>query len=187
MSPEVLYLGWLYLRALVWVLLIAFALGLFAKNARVTRSFLLAHLVALSFGALTDVGIMHLAPKSWLRIEVLQWVCTLPIAIFTVISLWIGHRESEIVVPDVFMTLLPVVAWGFLVIFGWQSILSMFNCHVLGAWFVSAAGGGIDLFARVGPPWAKRRSYATRLAGYAVVVMAVYLLLPRTELTIALR
>jgi hypothetical protein len=178
LSPQLRYFVWQYFRALVWVLLCAFALHRAAKNRRVTKSFVLAHLAALGFGALTDAFLLNLAPKAWLVIDFLQWVFLMPIVIFTVMSLWIGHREKEIVVADCFMTLVPIVAWALMVIYGWQM---MWFCNVLGAWFVSAACGAVDLYARVGPSWAQRRSYLTRLAGYAVVVMTVYLLLPRTE------
>ncbi len=178
LSARLGFFGWQYLRAVVWVLLSSATLYGGTKNSRVTKSFLLAHAAALGFGALTDAFMVNLAPKSWLVIDVLQWVFVMPLVIFTVASLWIGHRENEIVVADCFMTLVPIVAWALMVVYGWQM---MWFCHVLGAWFVSAACGAVDLYARVGPPWARRRSYLTRLAGYAVVVMTVYLLLPRTE------
>jgi hypothetical protein len=168
---------WQYGRALIWIALVSAALYRSTRNARVSRAFVAAHLAALGFGVLTDAFMLNFAPKSWLQIDVLQWVFTAPIAIFTVISLWIGNREKEIVVPDVFMTLAPVVAWALLVIYGWQR---MFDCHVLGAWFVSAACGAVDLYARVGPEWARRRSWSTRVAGYAAVLALVYLVLPWT-------
>lgn len=173
------YFGWIYVRALLWVGATAFALHRSTGNARISRAFVAAHIAALAAGAAADYFMINLAPKSWLAIDVMQWVFTAPIAVFTVISLWIGNRESPVTVPDVFMTLAPVVMWALLVVYGWQV---MWYCHVLGAWFVSAASGGVDLFARCGPPWARRHSWRTRLAGYAAVVATVYLLLPRTEL-----
>ena len=173
------YFGWMYLRALIWVATVSFALDRGTRNRKVSRAFVGAHLVALGFGAATDFFMVNFAPKSWLQIDVMQWVFVAPIVIFTVISLWIGNREAPITVPDVFMTLTPVVMWALMVIYGWQV---MWWCHVLGAWFVSAAGGAVDLTARCGPPWARRRSLLTRLAGYVLVVMTVYLILPRTEL-----
>jgi hypothetical protein len=179
MSPMLKYFAWMYLRALLWVALVSFGLFRATRNAKVSKSFVAAHLVALGFGAATDFFMLNLAPKSWLQLDVMQWVFVLPIAIFTVISLWIGNREKPIVVPDVFMTLTPVVMWALMVIYGWQS---MWWCHVLGAWFVSAAGGAVDLTSRCGPPWSARRPYLTRFSGYVLVVMTVYLILPRTEL-----
>lgn len=179
MSPTVKYFVWLYFRAAVWVAFVSYLLYRATRNAKVARAFVGAHAVALVFGVLVDMFMVNLAPKSWLDIEVMQWVFTAPIAIFTVISLWIGNKEKAVEPPDVFMTLVPIVAWALMVIYGWQS---MWYCHVLGAWFVSAACGGVELFTRAGPPWAWKRSYLTRVVGYAVIVMTVYLFLPRTEL-----
>jgi len=178
-SPTLKYFLWMYLRALLWVAFVSFALYRATRSERISRAFVAAHLVALGAGAATDFFLINFAPKSWLRIEVMQWVFVAPIAIFTVISLWIGNREKPIAVPDVFMTLAPVVMWALMVVYGWQV---MWWCHVLGAWFVSAAGGAVDLSARAGPAWARRNSWAARAAGYVVVVMTVYLILPRTEL-----
>jgi hypothetical protein len=177
MSPVVKYFLWIYFRAFVWIAAIALALLRSTGSRRVARGYILAHVVALVCGALVDAFLVNLAPKAWLRIEVMQWVFTAPIVIFTVISLWIGSWEVSVEPPDVFMTLVPIVAWGLLVIYGWQL---MWEIHVLGAWFVSAASGGVDLWTRFGPPWVRRRSYLLRFAGYAVVVMTVYLLIPRT-------
>ena len=177
-GPLLRHFGWTYLRALLWVAAVAFALRSSTGNRRVWRAFISAHAVALGVGVLTDLFMVCLAPRAWLRIEVTQWIFTAPIAIFTVISLWIGDREVPVKVPDVFMTLAPVVAWALLVIHGWQD---MYDCHVLGAWFVSAACGGVDLFTRAGPAWALRRSWPTRAAGYAVIVLLVYLGLPWTQ------
>lgn len=172
------YFAWNYLRAFIWVAAVALALYRGTRDAKVARAFIAAHIVALGAGAGMDYFLVNLAPKSWLVMDVLQWVFTAPIAIFTVISLWIGNRVKPVKIPDVLITMLPIVLWGLMVIYGWQV---MWYCHVLGAWFVSAASGGIDLYARAGPEWARRRSWTTRLIGYAAVVMTVYLLLPRTE------
>lgn len=177
-SPDARYFGWIYFRAFVWVLLVTWGLRRSTGNKKVAKAFFLAHLAALAFGAATDAFMVTYAPKSWLHIEVLQWVFVTPIVIFTVISLWIAGWEAPVHAPDAFMTLVPITAWGLLVIYGWQK---MWYCHVLGAWFVSAASGAVDLFARCGPPGARRRSYRTRLAGYAAVVATVYLLLPLTQ------
>jgi hypothetical protein len=178
MSPTARYFAWNYFRAFVWVAGVAFALYRSTRNARIARAFIAAHFVALGLGAATDFFMVDVAPKSWLVIGVMQWVFTAPIAVFTVISLWIGNRESPVTVPDVFMTLTPIVLWALLVIHGWQT---MWDCHVLGAWFVSAASGGVDLYARCGPPRVRSRSWLARALGYVVVVLAVYLLLPLTQ------
>lgn len=177
MSPTLKYFFWMYFRAFVWIAASAAALLRATRNRSVARGYILAHVAALAFGALIDGFLFGLAPRTWLRIEVMQWVFTAPIAVFTVISLWIGSWEVSVEPPDVFMALAPIVAWALLVIYGWQS---MWDIHVLGAWFVSAASGAVDLWTRFGPPWARRRSYLLRFAGYAVVVMTVYLLIPRT-------
>jgi hypothetical protein len=172
------FFAWNYFRAGLWVALVSFALYRATGLRRVARDFIAAHIAALGAGAGVDFLMINVAPKSWLDISVMQWVFTAPIVIFTIISLWIGNRERPIEVPDVFMTLTPIVMWGLMVIYGWQV---MWYCHVLGAWFVSAASGSVDLYARCGAPWARKRSYLTRFAGYAAVVMAVYLILPRTQ------
>ncbi|MFI5345036.1 MAG: hypothetical protein ACHQ51_01560 [Elusimicrobiota bacterium] len=180
-SPDVRYFAWQYLRALVWVIIVSWILRRAAGNAKVGRAFFLAHLAALAFGVATDAFMVNWAPKSWLDIEVLQWVFVAPIVIFTVISLWIGNWERPVKIPDVLMTLVPIAAWGLLVIYGWQS--RMWTCHVLGAWFVSAAAGGLDLYTLYGPEPVRRRRIAARLAGYALIVLTVYLILPRTEIS----
>ncbi len=177
MSSLLKYFLWVYARALIWIASSAFALRAATGKTPVARGFALAHLAALAFGILVDVYLINWAPRSWLRIEVMQWVFTAPIVIFTIISLWIGSWEVSVEPPDVFMTLVPVVTWALMVIYGWQS---MWDYNVLGAWFVSAASGAVDLWTRFGPPWARRRSYVCRLAGYAVVVLTVYLVLPHT-------
>ncbi|MBI5211029.1 MAG: hypothetical protein HY927_13750 [Elusimicrobia bacterium] len=180
MSPVLKYFLWMYFRAFLWIASAALCLHRATGRPRVARAYVGAHVVALGVGALADFFLYNFAPKSWLVIEVLQWVFTAPIVVFTVISLWIGSWEVSVEAPDVFMTLVPIAAWGLMVIYGWQD---MYDCHVLGAWFVSAASGAVDLWTRFGPPLSRRRSFLARLAGYALVVMAVYLLLPRTELT----
>ena len=172
------YFLWMYFRAFIWIASAAFLLYRATGRPKVAGAYIAAHAVALGFGAFVDFFMINLAPKSWMTIDFMQWVFVAPIVVFTIISLWIGSWEVPVEPPDVFMTLVPITAWGLLVIYGWQS---MFYCHVLGAWFVSAASGAVDLWTRFGPPWARRRSYLTRLAGYAVVVMTVYLLLPHTE------
>ena len=179
MTPLVRYFVWTYFRGFLWIAATAFALYRGTRNARIARAFVAAHAVALGSGAAMDYFLVNDAPKTWLTTGFLQSVFTAPIAIFTVISLWIGNREEPIGIPDVFMTLTPIVMWGLLVIYGWQI---MWKCDVLGAWFVSAASGAVDLYARTGPPWARRRTYLTRLAGYVLVLATVYLLLPRTEI-----
>jgi hypothetical protein len=180
LSPDARYFAWQYFRALVWVVAVSLALWRATGNAKVARAFFLAHLLALGFGVAVDAFMVNWAPKAWLQLDVLEWVFVAPIAIFTVISLWIGSWQAPVHASDAFMALAPIVAWGFLVIYGWQT--SMWHCHVLGAWFVSAACGGVDLYARYGAVWARRRPYAARSAAYAIVVMIVYLLLPRTEM-----
>ena len=180
MSPLFKYFAWNYVRAILWIAAVALALYRSTRNARVSRAFIAAHAVALGAGAAADFFIVRAGPKPWLTMDVMQWVFTAPIAIFTVISLWIGNREVPIKIADVFLSLLPVVMWAFLVIYGWDRVV-IWTCHVLGAWFVSAASGAVDLYARCGPPWVRERSRRTRFAGYALVVMTVYLILPRTE------
>src|SRR5690349_3749734 len=131
MSPTTRYFAWNYLRALLWIGAAAFVLHRSTRNAKVSRAFIGAHMIALGVGAATDFFLVNYAPRSWLAIDVMQWVFTAPIAIFTVISLWIGNWEKPVTVPDVFMTLTPIVLWGLMVIDGWQR---MWDCHVLGAW-----------------------------------------------------
>jgi uncharacterized membrane protein YeiH len=179
MTEALKYFLWMYLRAAVWIALTASLIYFLTRNSKVTRAFVLAHMAALGFGALADYALIHYAPESWLQLSILQWVFTAPIVIFTVISLWICSWEKAVHASDVFMTLSAVAAWGFLVAYGWQS---MWQCHVLGAWFVSAAAGSVDLCVRFGPEKVRGRPYIYRFLGYAMSVITVYLLLPRTEL-----
>jgi hypothetical protein len=176
---------WIYLRAAIWITIAALALYRGTGNKKVARAFVAAHAVALGFAALVDFFMVDIAPKTWLVIDVMQWVFTAPIVIFTVISLWIGSWEMPVGWKETFMTFVPIVAWAMLVMYGqsWNFFWDwrIYECHVLGAWFVSAASGAVDLWTRFGPPWARRRSYLARLAGYAVVVMTVYLILPHTQ------
>lgn len=172
------YFAWNYFRAFVWIALISVALWRSTGNAKIVKAFVAAHLVALGAGALGDYFLINLAPKSWLTIGVMQWVFVAPIAIFTVISLYIANWGKPVKIPDVLVTMVPIAAWGLMVVYGWQM---MWFCHVLGGWFVSAASGGVDLYARFGPEKARSRSWTVRFVGYAAVVATVYLLLPRTE------
>lgn len=172
------YFLWTYGRVLAWIALLTLVLHRALGRPKVTKAFLAAHLLAAAAGALTDAFLIYFAPKTWLTIDVLQWVYVAPIAVFTVISLWIGNWETPVTVPDVLMTLLPIALWGLLVVFGWQD---MYSCHVLGAWLVAAACGGVDLYTRYGPAWTRKRSHALRLAGYVALVAAVYLVLPRFD------
>ena len=179
MSVAVKYFAWNYLRAFLWIGAVAFALYRGTRNARIARSFIAAHLVALGVGIASDVFLVNFAPASWKTIDVLQWFFAAPIVIFTAISLWIGDREKPMHAPDALVTMIPIAMWGLMVIYGWQR---MWDCHILGAWFVSAASGGVDLYTRCGPAWIQRRSWPARLAGYVLVVAVAYLLVPRTEL-----
>ena len=179
MSPVTRYFAWMYFRAFVWILVCTLSLRWSTRNGKVVRAFFGAHLAALGFAVVTDLLLFAYAPPRLLKIEVLQWIFTVPIVIFTSISLWICNWEKPVKIPDVLITMVPLVLWGLLVIFGWQWYMS--DCHVLGAWFSSAAAGAVDLYARYGPPAVTRRPYTVRLAGYALVVLTVYLLLPRTQ------
>lgn len=178
MSPAGRYFAWMYARAFVWVLLCAWSLRRATGNEKVSLAFFSAHLAALGFGIAVDLGLFWLAPPEYLTNRVLQGIFLLPIVIFTGISLWIGNWGKPVTVADVFLTLVPIILWGLLVIHGWEDA---WDGHVLGAWFASAAAGGVDLYARYGPPLATRRPALTRLAAYPLVVLAVYCVLPRTE------
>lgn len=173
------YFAWMYCRALVWIIICSLALSRGTGNWGIVRAFFGAHMAALGFAVVTDLLLYGYAPPGFLKIEVLQWIFTIPIVIFTVISLWISNWVKPVKIPDVLITVIPIVVWGLLVIFGWQ--WGMAECHILGAWFCSAAAGAVDLYARYGPPSATRRPYVTRLVGYVVVVLTVYVLLPRTQ------
>ncbi|MDE2142115.1 MAG: hypothetical protein KGJ84_06870 [Elusimicrobia bacterium] len=107
MSADVRYFSWIYFRAFVWVLLVTGALRKSTGNTKISKAFFFAHLTALAFGALTDGFMVTYAPKSWLHIEVLQWVFVAPIVVFSVISLWIASWEAPVHAPDAFMTLVP--------------------------------------------------------------------------------
>ena len=169
----------MYLRALVWVAACAWALDRSTGNRKVARAYGLAHLAALGLGVVTDFALFAFAPPELLTARTLQCVFFVPIAIFTVISLWIGNWERPVTAADALACAVPIGLWGLLVVHGWQAA---WDGDVLGAWFSSAAAGAVDLYARYGPPGAARRPWLVRLAGYPAVVLSVYLLLPRTEL-----
>jgi len=175
---------WIYLKAAVWVALTALALYRGTGQAKVARAYIFAHIAALGFSALIDAFFWVLAPKSWLVLDVLQWVVAAPIAIFMGIALWISSWEAPVGWRETFMMLVPIVAWGILIMYGfrWHILRDprIYTCNVLGAWFVCAASGAVDLWTRFGPSWARRWSYLARLTGYAVVITAVVLFLPST-------
>jgi len=95
MSETLKYALWFYSRAAIWISLTAALIYFLTRNAKVARVFVLAHIAALGFGALADYALMYYAPESWLQLSHIQWVLTLPIVIFTIISLWICSWERD--------------------------------------------------------------------------------------------
>ena len=171
------YIIWAFCRALVFIVMISGAIHWLTQDRKITAAYCGAHFGAIVGGCLIDVGLFLILPKEYLNVGFLEIVFVIPIFIFTGIALWICNWKRPVTLKDVFMPLMPIAAWGCLVIWGWQD---MEETHVLGAWFVSAGSGGVELISLYGPEWATRRWLVTRLAGYGLILSAVYLILPLT-------
>ena len=164
-------------RALVFIALASVVIQVLTRNRRITMAYWGAHLAAILGGCLVDVVLFVTLPKEYISVGFLEIIFVTPIFLFTAIALWICHWKKPITPRDVFMPLLPITAWGCLVIWGWQD---MDATHVMGAWFVSAGSGAADLISLYGPGWATRRRFLTRFCSYALILILVYLIIPFT-------
>ncbi len=172
-----------YLRvvmaAAAYILLVSAGIYAATRRSSLVRQYFAVHLVALVLGALTDVALVKIVMARGLTIApvYMNGIFLAPIAFFIAFSIYICHRDTALTAQDILIPLAPIVAWGCLVVFGWQK--GMGDYDVLGAWFVAAGCGGVDLAAAYGPPSFKRRPLAVKLSGYAALLAAVYLILPR--------
>jgi len=165
------------LSAAAYVGLVSAGIWAATRRADVVRRYCGAHLVALVLGAAADVAIVKIAlPRGGLPPAYMNAVFLAPIAFFTAFSIWLCHRDEVLRLPAVLAPMAPIVAWGLLVVFGWQT--GMGDYDVLGAWFVSAGCGGVDLAAKFGAPALSARPWRAKAVGYPAVLAAVYLLLP---------
>lgn len=171
-----------YLRivaaAAVYVLLVSAGIYAATRRSSLVRQYFAVHLVALVLGALTDVALVKIVLPRGVSIPpaYMNGIFLAPIVFFIAFSIYLTHRET-LTAWDILIPISPIVAWGCLVVFGWQT--GMGDYDVLGAWFVAAGCGGVDLAAAYGPPALTRRPLAFRFAGYLFLLAAVYLILPR--------
>lgn len=171
-----------YLRivaaAAVYVLLVSVGIYAATRRSDLVRRYFGVHLVALVLGALTDVALVKILLPRGVSIPpvYMNGIFLAPIAFFIGFSVYLTHRAT-LTAWDILIPISPVVAWGCLVVFGWQRGMGDFD--VLGAWFVAAGCGGVDLAAAYGPPSLTKRPLAFKLAGYLFLLAAVYLILPR--------
>jgi hypothetical protein len=165
------------LSAAAFVALVSAGIWASTRRPELVRRYCGAHLVALVLGALTDVALVKLVlPRGGLPPAYMNAIFLAPIAFFVSFSVWMCHRDEVLRLSGVLVPLAPVVAWGLLVVFGWQS--GMGDYDVLGAWFVVAGTGGVDLAAKYGRPALSARPWRTKAAGYLLMLAAVYVLLP---------
>jgi hypothetical protein len=168
---------WLLIRAAIYIAILAALLARTTRNRKIVSAYCAAHVAALLSGALIDFAVWKLVLRSQATVGFLEGIYAAPIFIFTGISLWICHWETALALADVLMPIGAIVLWGCAVIWGGQN---MEGIDILGAWFVSAGVGAVDLVSLYGPPAATRRKYVTRALGDAATVALVYWLLPRT-------
>lgn len=165
------------ISAAAFVGLISAAIYGLTRQTKLVRQYCAAHLIALVLGAAVDVALVkYFMPRGGLPPAYMNGIFLAPIAFFVGFSIYICHRDTVLRLPDVLIPMAPIVVWGLLVVFGWQT--GMGDYDVLGAWFVSAGCGGVDLASRFGPPALTRRPGLTKSGGYALMLAAVYLLLP---------
>jgi hypothetical protein len=163
--------------AAAFVFLISAAIYAFTHSAKLVRQYCAAHLIALTLGAVVDVVLIKLIlPRGGLHPAYMNAIFLAPIVFFISFSIYLCHRDTVLHLQDVLIPMLPIIVWGLLVVFGWQRGIGDFD--VLGAWFVSAGCGGVDLTAKFGPLGLASRPLATRAAGYLLMLASVYLLLP---------
>lgn len=172
---------WFYARiiaaALAFVLMISGGIHAATRRWDLVRSYCAAHAVALVLGAITDVALVKyvLRHGGGLPPAYMNAIFLAPIVFFVGFSIYLC-RPAVMRAHDVLVPVAPIAAWGLLVLFGWQGDIGDYD--VLGAWFVAAGCGGVDLAAAFGPPPLSKRPFATRAAGYAFMLAAVYVVLP---------
>lgn len=165
------------IAAAVFVGLVSACIYAATKQTRLVRQYCAAHLIALVLGAAVDVAIVkYFMPRGGIPPQYMNGILLAPIAFFIGFSIYMCHRDTVLHLADVLIPMAPVIAWGLLVVFGWKT--GMGDYDVLGAWFVAAGCGGIDLAATFGPEALTRRPLAVKAAGYLMMLAGVYVLLP---------
>lgn len=166
------------LAAVSFVLLVSAGIYAATRRSNLVRQYCAAHLIALALGTLADFALVkYVLPRGGIPPAYMNALFLTPIAFFIGFSTYICHRDTVMSAEDVLLPIAPIVIWGCLVVFGWQRGMGDFD--VLGAWFVAAGCGGVDLAAHFGPPALTRNPRRSKAAGYAVMLAAVYLILPR--------
>lgn len=172
---------WFYARIIVaavaFVLLISAGIRVTTRRWDLVRRYCGAHVLALILGTITDFALVKyvLRHGGGLPPAYMNAIFLAPIAFFVGFSIYLC-RPEVMHAHDVLVPMSPILAWGLLVLFGWQGDIGDYD--VLGAWFVAAGCGGVDLAATFGPPRLSARPWATRAAGYALMLAAVYVVLP---------
>lgn len=179
----VLYYAWMTLRAALWIALVAGLLWRATGDRSLVKAYALAHLAALAAGAVADWLLWDMVIGKSGSVGGRQAFFLAPIAVFVVISLWLENRRRPLKAWDPFLALVPIVVLAGLVLKGWRRASGDFP-DILAAWFVAAATGGLDLAtAYASGPLAERR-VLVRAAGYLLIPLLVYAVLPWTELVV---
>lgn len=171
-----------YVRIIIaaasFILLISAGIYATTRRLDLVRQYCGAHIVALILGTLTDMALIQyvLRHGGGFAPAYMNAIFLAPIVFFVGFSIYICHRGKVMRAIDVLTPLAPIVAWGFLILFGWQGDVGDYD--VLGAWFVTAGCGGVDLAATFGPASFTKRPYSVKLAGYFLMLAAVYVILP---------
>ncbi|MDD5303540.1 MAG: hypothetical protein PHS14_10580 [Elusimicrobia bacterium] len=172
------FYGRIMLAAVSFILLISAGIYATTRRPDLVRQYCGAHAIALILGALTDVALIKyiLRHAGGLPPAFMSAVLLAPTVFFVSFSIYICHRHTVLRAVDVLIPITPFVAWGFLVLFGWQGDIGDYD--ILGAWFVMAGCGGVDLAAAFGLAPFSKRPFTVKLAGYFLMIAAVYVILP---------
>jgi hypothetical protein len=164
--------------AVSFILLVSAGIYATTRRSGLVLQYCAAHVAALVLGTLTDVALVKYAlPRGGIPPAYMNAIFLAPIVFFVSFSIYMCHRDTVMHLLDVLLPIAPIVVWGCLVVFGWQR--GMGDYDVLGAWFVAAGCGGVDLAAHFGPPSFAKRPMTVKLAGYVLMLASVYLILPR--------
>lgn len=171
------FYGRMIIAAFVFVFLVSAGIFAATRRADLVRQYCGAHLIALTLGTIVDIILaLYIMPRGGIQPAHVGAIFLAPIAFFVAFSIYICHRGDALRAQDILIPIVPIVLWGFLVVFG--GTRGMGDYDVLGAWFVSAGCGGIDIAAAYGRPAFTSRPRAVKAAGYALMLVAVYLILP---------
>ncbi|MCM2305092.1 MAG: hypothetical protein NDJ72_10345 [Elusimicrobia bacterium] len=171
------FYGRMIIAAFAFIFMVSGGIYAATRRADLVRQYCVAHLVALTLGTIVDIILaMYIMPRGGIPPAYVGGIFLAPIAFFVAFSIYICHRGTVLHAHDILIPIVPIVLWGLLVVFGGQRGMGDFD--VLGAWFVSAGCGGVDIAASFGSPALTARPRRVKLAGYAFMLAAVYLILP---------